>query len=59
MERGNAEGSWLQEQNELLAVGPKEQAKLVKEVMGEDIDYKHSRRTMQAVESKEAKGGKR
>ena len=55
MERGNAEGSWLQEQNELLAVGPKEQAKLVKEVMSEEIDYKHSRRTMQAVESKEAK----
>ena len=55
MEKGNAEGSWLQEQNELLAVGPKDQAKIVKEVLGEDYEYKHSQRVLDKVARKEAK----
>lgn len=54
MEKGNMQGSWLQEQNEMLAVGPKEQAKLVEEVLGEDIEYKHSERVMKKVQRKQA-----
>ena len=59
--RGGAEGSWLEEQNELLAVGPKEQAKLVEKVIKDDLadDYKHSQKTMKEVEAKQAKGGKK
>lgn len=59
--RGGAEGSWLEEQNELLAVGPKEQAKLVEKVIKDDLadDYKHSQKTMKEVEARQAKGGKK
>lgn len=58
--RGGAEGSWLEEQNELLAIGPKEQAKLVEKVIKDDLadDYKHSKKTMDEVKAKEKGGNK-
>ena len=54
MSAGGAEGSWLQEQNELLVRGPKEQAKLVQEVIDEEYgkDYKHSKSTKKKAEEK-------
>ena len=54
--RGGAEGSWLEEQNELLTVGPKEQAKLVEKVIKDDLadEYKHSQKTIKEVEAKQA-----
>ena len=58
-DRAGAEGSWLQEQVESLDLvkGPKDQAKLVKEVLNEDIDYKHSKRVIERAERREAKAG--
>ena len=50
-----AEGSWIQEQNELISLGVKDQTKLVKEVLGEEYDYKHSQRVLEKVERKEAR----
>lgn len=55
MSSGGAEGSWLQEQNELLSSSPKEQAKLVEKLIGKETGYEHSKRVMREVEAKEAK----
>ena len=58
--RDSFAGSWLQEQNDLLAVGPKDQAKLVESVIKNDLadEYKHSKRVEEKIERKEAKNEK-